>query len=123
MGNGIDCTCGSGAHPRKCVKHPELYRLHVAELNLEGYLPEGDKEAFEAMDELLAAFREALKAAREHPKLQCAYANLPLDPSDPEDKYWRCEAEADFTCCDFGGPVCAEHKCRCSKPLTHSEAP
>ncbi len=35
MSDGKDCTCGSGMHPRRCVKHPLAYELHVAELNLE----------------------------------------------------------------------------------------
>jgi len=55
------CTCGSGAHPRACKLHPELYRLHVAELNVEGYLPEDEPAAMKAMDELNAATQEALK--------------------------------------------------------------
>lgn len=53
------CTCGSGAHPRDCKKHPYAFRLHVAELNVEAHL-EDTPEAFEAMDELLAAIRDAL---------------------------------------------------------------
>lgn len=27
------CTCGSGAHPRRCELHPDAYDRHVAELN------------------------------------------------------------------------------------------
>ena len=27
------CTCGSGAHPRRCELHPEAYQQHVEELN------------------------------------------------------------------------------------------
>lgn len=65
MGNPTTgCTCGSGAHPRECKLHPELYRLHVAELNVEGYLPEDD-DAHKAMDELIAATQDALKKRRE----------------------------------------------------------
>jgi hypothetical protein len=26
------CTCGSGAHPRPCVEHPEAYAKHIASL-------------------------------------------------------------------------------------------
>ena len=26
------CTCGSGAHPRDCVAHPERYAEHVREI-------------------------------------------------------------------------------------------
>ncbi len=29
----------------------------------------------------------------------------------------RCVLEAKFTCCDYGGAVCYQHRCRCSKPL------
>ena len=29
------CTCGSGAHPRRCAEHPDRYDAHVAELNAE----------------------------------------------------------------------------------------
>jgi len=27
------CTCGSGAHPRRCALHPQAYDAHVAGLN------------------------------------------------------------------------------------------
>ena len=30
-----DCTCGSGAHPRRCAVHPAAYERHVAEINAE----------------------------------------------------------------------------------------
>ena len=29
------CTCGSGAHPRRCKKHPDAYEKHCEELNAE----------------------------------------------------------------------------------------
>jgi len=48
--------------------------------------------------------------------MKCAYSHIP-DPFDSEDKYFSCKELAEFTCCDFGGPVCSEHKCRCSKPI------
>lgn len=32
MADGNGCTCGSGAHPRPCALHPELYAEHLAEL-------------------------------------------------------------------------------------------
>jgi hypothetical protein len=54
------CTCGSGGHPRECKLHPELYRLHIAELNLEGILPD-DPDVRAAMDELFKATSEALR--------------------------------------------------------------
>lgn len=31
-----ECTCGSGAHPRRCLRHPQGFDLHVAQLNYEG---------------------------------------------------------------------------------------
>lgn len=34
------CTCGSGAHPRKCEVHPLGCAEHCARLTLESYLPE-----------------------------------------------------------------------------------
>lgn len=30
-----DCTCGSGAHPRRCDWHKGAYEEHIAELNAE----------------------------------------------------------------------------------------
>lgn len=29
------CTCGSGAHPRRCELHPEAFEKHVTVLNNE----------------------------------------------------------------------------------------
>lgn len=29
------CTCGSGAHPRRCRVHPDAYDEHVREINAE----------------------------------------------------------------------------------------
>ena len=26
------CTCGSGAHPRRCAAHPDEYDRHISEL-------------------------------------------------------------------------------------------
>lgn len=54
------CTCGSGFHPRECSLHPYAFRLHVAELDVECYL-EDTPEAWEAMDEFIAAIRAALR--------------------------------------------------------------
>lgn len=59
------CTCGSVDHPRECKLHPELYRLHIASLNVKGYLnelpDEVKKDALKAMDALLKAQSEALR--------------------------------------------------------------
>jgi hypothetical protein len=52
--------------------------------------------------------------------IRCAYSHIPI-MFEPDDHYWHCEAEAGFTCCNFGGPVCEQHKCRCSKPLADGE--
>lgn len=51
MGNNRDCTCGSGAHPRRCSKHPLAYAEHVAELQAEADLyAEAHRRATEAAD-------------------------------------------------------------------------
>lgn len=69
MGDGNGCTCGSGAHPRKCLKHPYAYRLHIAELNLFQYVADGieasnfadDRNEAEKMaDELIKELKEAV---------------------------------------------------------------
>jgi hypothetical protein len=31
-----ECTCGSGAHPRRCERHPNRYEAHCEEINLAG---------------------------------------------------------------------------------------
>lgn len=33
MADSKGCTCGSGAHPRRCDKHPTAYQRHIDELN------------------------------------------------------------------------------------------
>lgn len=30
--DGKKCTCGSGAHPRRCNLHPDAYEKHITEL-------------------------------------------------------------------------------------------
>lgn len=32
------CTCGSGAHPRRCALHPDAYDAHVLDLNRDSFL-------------------------------------------------------------------------------------
>ena len=39
------CTCGSGAHPRRCATHPEAYDRHVADLNRENALADAKDPA------------------------------------------------------------------------------
>jgi hypothetical protein len=51
------CTCGSGAHPRKCELHPAAYALHVAMLNVENVCqdqPRG-QDRFNELDEAIGA--------------------------------------------------------------------
>lgn len=50
--------------------------------------------------------------------MRCGFIHFPdISDPDPNDKAWCCEKEATYTCCDYGGAVCADHKCRCSKHL------
>lgn len=51
----VDCTCGSGAHPRACQLHPWRFEQHVLELDHES--------ACEVRDEALARVA-ALEAER-----------------------------------------------------------
>lgn len=56
----IECTCGSGGHPRHCKLHPDQFRIHVAEMGVESHFTEGDeKEAYASMDEFKAAIQAA----------------------------------------------------------------
>lgn len=38
------CTCGSGAHPRRCKRHPCAWNIHVASMNLEDLLQDIEPE-------------------------------------------------------------------------------
>lgn len=40
----LGCTCGSGAHPRRCTVHPDVYEEHIKELNEENETDWGDEE-------------------------------------------------------------------------------
>ena len=62
------CRCGSGAHPRKCDIHPEMYRLHVAALNVDAYM-EDSPEAEAASLELQRAEVAAFDAVRREERL------------------------------------------------------
>lgn len=59
MGNGRDCTCGSGAHPRHCDKHPLNYGRHVAELQTE----QAREEAASALGDIGERAHRAAQAA------------------------------------------------------------
>ena len=54
--NDIPCTCGSGAHPRRCTAHPARYEAHCNELSLES--------AQERVEELEAVLRTFVNIAR-----------------------------------------------------------
>lgn len=60
------CTCGSGAHPRKCKVHPYGWDLHVAYLNLYSELihpnPNLHEDYNQYVIELINAYNKALKA-------------------------------------------------------------
>lgn len=51
--------------------------------------------------------------------MRCSYFYLPCDPSDPDDVYVSCKADAGFNSCN--GPVCEEHRCRCARSLTPAQ--
>lgn len=92
------CTCGSGGHPRECKLHPELYRLHVAELNLECHLPE-DEAATKAMDELIEATQAALKKRKDEIErlTQLVFTSLPNRfKSYSLRRFWRSPPKGGF---------------------------
>ena len=49
--------------------------------------------------------------------MRCGFIHFPEMGEEEEDPAWACRKKALYTCCDYGGAVCADHKCRCSKPL------
>lgn len=49
-------------------------------------------------------------------RLTCQYSE-PVDCDRPSGLWEVCLNDATLTCCDYGGHVCALHRCRCSKPL------
>jgi len=92
------CTCGSGAHPRECKLHPELYRLHIAELNVECHLPD-DSDAQKAMDELLEAIRGALKVRKDETErlTKLVFTSLPTPfKSHSLRRFWKNTPKAGF---------------------------
>lgn len=66
MGNGIDCTCGSGAHPKQCKTHPFNFDLHVAELNLYGALCDSEECTSIEATELIDKFRLTVENKIKH---------------------------------------------------------
>lgn len=55
------CTCGSGGHPRECVKHPISFELHCAEISIENMAREMatlEQERDEAIKRAKTAERE-----------------------------------------------------------------
>lgn len=51
--------------------------------------------------------------------MKCGWTNAFNDLSEDE-PVLHCNSDATHTSCDYG-PVCVQHKCRCSKPLTEVE--
>ena len=63
------CRCGSGGHPRRCMRHPKAFDAHCAELNViaqeQNKLEdaEADAERWRKVAPLIEAMREAAKVA------------------------------------------------------------
>lgn len=66
------CTCGSGAHPRKCKKHPYGWDIHVAYLNLYSEMlrpnPNLHEDYNKYVIELIDAYTRAIKAKYKKPR-------------------------------------------------------
>jgi hypothetical protein len=56
---GEPCTCGSGAHPRKCRQHPNGFAAHVGQINYECAL----EDRAELAEAKVASLTAALEAA------------------------------------------------------------
>jgi hypothetical protein len=70
----IRCTCGSGAHPRTCLKHPWGMHTHCEELNIENL--RANLEEAEKSEELLKAEVQRLRAERT--QYDCRYTPGPV---------------------------------------------
>lgn len=68
----LPCTCGSGAHPRRCEAHPRAYDAHCARLQRE-------------FDDEERAYREGAGAMRSEvlDEIRSMYGRQPLGPGDP----------------------------------------
>lgn len=86
------CTCGSGAHPRPCKRHPEAYEVHVEALNTEAALERLRDVLIEAREYvrahsavmLLKKIDAALNATKEamtdsHPRIVCEKCGVDLE--------------------------------------------
>lgn len=60
----VQCRCGSGAHPRKCERHPWAFDAHIMELNYENARLERDE--FEELKEL----KERLENEKSNDKIR-----------------------------------------------------
>ena len=72
----VRCTCGSGAHPRHCKRHPWGFAAHVAELNSDVV---GDW-----MNEAMDMERERDEARAERDRLCAVIDGSPDAPTDDE---------------------------------------
>ena len=55
--------------------------------------------------------------------MKCGFLYIAPLGEEEHDPSISCNKEAQFTCCDYGGKVCEERKCRCSKPLNQDTNP
>jgi DNA gyrase/topoisomerase IV subunit A len=67
------CTCGSGAHPRRCLSHPQGYDLHVATLNYENA-----KEELLESERRAERYREALQRIKTYHGITGTHATCRL---------------------------------------------
>lgn len=58
----VPCRCGSGAHPRKCERHPWNFAAHIAEMNVENL--EGVADELAAVKARMANMSAVVEAAR-----------------------------------------------------------
>ena len=54
------CTCGSGAHPRECVRHPQGFALHCAKMN-----EENQRANYEEAEAALAVAQARIRVLEE----------------------------------------------------------
>lgn len=83
------CTCGSGAHPRRCGRHPLGWRLHTAELRDDMAFADEDDRGPVALD----TTRTALEASQAQRKaLREALEGWVRDATAPDGTCFDCGA-------------------------------
>jgi hypothetical protein len=57
------CSCGSGAHPRVCLKHPWNYQQHISDLNVDSLtdIVYDLEDKIEALEKQIAEIKEKMK--------------------------------------------------------------